>query len=344
MPQQKPNSKLPAFVNDATGWAINKAAKGAQRIFGLQPNWHHQLDMAKNNYNLGLLYLARGDYGNAVFRFRVATWVNARHPQAWYQLGRAYLGEGKKVAAANAFEKASTLMPQSEEMSYMEAVLGGNKTPLNKLPKRMPPALCLEHFDILAESYDDEQLGTYGYRGHILLSDAVVPYLVEGRLDHEVLDLGVGTGLVGARLSDISARIIGVDFSPKMLGQAMKVQVSEGKKLYSQLILRDAADYVQATPPATFDIVLAGGLLSYIGDVQPLLEGVASVLKNGGIFAFTADKCAGADYRFLPDAGRFGFTQPYLETLVTNSGLSVVSFVDAEIYPGYFAWLCVARK
>ena len=344
MPLQKPNSKMTAIMNDAIGWGVDRIARGMQKIFGLQDDWQHHLSMAKNNYELGTLYLSRGEYGNAIFRLKVATWVNPKHSQAWYQLGRAYLGEGKKPAAATAFAKASELMPESEEMRYMMAVLGGNKTPAAKLPKRMPPSLCLEHFELLAEGYNDEQLRVYGYKGHLLLNDAVRPWLTEGRLDHEVLDLGTGTGLCGARLRDVASRIIGVDFSAKMLAQAMQIQNGQGRKIFDELIQRDADNYLQSGGLERYDIVLAGLLISYIGDVQALFQHITPVLKKGGIFAFTADKCDGQDYRFIPDSGRFGFTRPHLESLVAGAGMEVVSFIDAEIYPGYYAWLCVARK
>ncbi|NBX04200.1 MAG: methyltransferase [Alphaproteobacteria bacterium] len=356
----KPNMKIGSLAQNAMQGGVDYLAGGLRWAFSLSEDWYQKRDLVKNNYELGLLHFAKGNFSDASFRFKLVTWFAPKDARGWYQLGRAYLAEGKRAAAITALKKSAALAPANEETHYMLAVAGGSKA--EKLPKKMPLSLCLEHFEGLAESYDDEQLNTYGYKGHVLLADAVRAALPAGRVDNIVVELGVGTGLCGSLLRPVVGKLVGVDFSPKMLAEAAKLKTPQGQAVYDELILQEAQQFLGVSgvrnqvsekttssdtrhlTPDSCDAIIAAGLLSYIGDVQELVSQSARALKTGGVFGFTAEMGDGEGYRFLPDAGRFGFSEKYLQQLAAAAGLCVVKLEKADTYPDFKAWLGVFRK
>ena len=129
-----------------------------------------------------------------------------------------------------------------------------------------------------------------------------------------------------------------------MLNEAMKVADAQGRKAYDALIAREMHEYLLETPPDSWDIILAAGVLSYLGDAQRLFALVARSLKPGGFFAFTAEELQGNDFRFDASAARFRFSANYIRALAEAVGLKEVRFVEGPIYPNYNMWLCVFTK
>jgi predicted TPR repeat methyltransferase len=340
----KRNEK-PSQAAPKTRPAPGNPAEGMMRkLFSLKENWYKNTDIVKNNYELGLTHFQRGNISDAVFRFKLVTWIEPAHGEAWYYLGRSQLAEGKLAQASESLKKALKLKPDHELAGYFLALALGKSAPAEILPRRMPRALVTEHFDAIAATYNKEQLESFEYKGHMALIEAVRPLLVQGRIDHIVVELGVGTGLCGALLQDVSAHITGVDISQKMLEEAMKVQAPNGKKIYDALIHRDAVDFLKEVAPDSADIVLACQLISYMGDVEELFAQAARVLKPGGLFGVTAEKMDGSGYRFDPAAGVFRYGATYLQDLAAKSGLAPAASGEANVYPDLPAHVFVFRK
>ena len=317
--------------------------KLARKLFGATVSLSKARDLVQNNYDLGIQHLNRGNLNDAVMRFKLVVWLDPSHAGAWYNLGRAYLGEDKRSLAVPALKKAQKLKPGDEETAYMLAIAMDDTAQAADLPKRIPPAMALSYFESQAQDYSAEQLARQ-YQGHTLLVAAVRARLVEGRVDHNVLDLGVGTGLLGPGLRDISASITGVDFSQKMLDQAMQVKDAQGKKTYDALIRRDAHEFLAEASGDAYDVVVAATVFSYLGDLRDIFQHIARVLKKGGTFAFTADMMDGPEFRFDTREGRFHYSKGYLQSLAAANGLKEVSIEPAEVYPDQKMWLCVFTK
>ena len=102
-----------------------------------------------------------------------------------------------------------------------------------------------------------------------------------------VLDLGCGTGRVGAWLRDYSHSLTGVDLSPPMLAVARR------KGLYDKLYYEDIHDFLQrkalevqqqrnlsggkdssSVSLGAFDLIVAADVLPYIGEVDDLFQQV----------------------------------------------------------------------
>lgn len=329
--------------------SVTKKTAGAQdglsgffkRIFGLQDGWHLQRDIGKNNYELGLMQFREGRYHDAIFRLRIACWADAKHAPSWYWLGRSYLAEGKRPQALEAFKKAAALKPDDEHTRYMMALAYGKNIPTGAQPQHVPMALVKEHFGMIAADYNQlvaERLNTEAQQ----VAQAARAALYEGRVDHVILDLGAGTGLCGAQLYDVAAHLTGVDVSEPMLRQARLLQSDQGKKLYSVLIHKDALEFLRGVDDASFDVVLASGLVHTLGELQSLFEVVSRCLKPGGVFVFNTYACDDA-YRFDASLEAFAYGRDYLQQCAQNAGLSA-DVDEASFIPAQKGWIGVCRK
>jgi predicted TPR repeat methyltransferase len=313
-------------------------------LFGLLSRLRRGNEVARNNYALGVQHLAKGNYSDAIFRFKAVTWLEPENAAAWYGLGTAYFADGKPANAATHYRKALALKPDYEEATYMLAMARGNRAGEGELPRRMPRQLCISHFERQAGGFDAEQLERARYSGHTRLDAAVRAHAAPGRVDHVLLDLGCGTGLCAQPLASLASSITGVDHSKAMLAQAM-AKTAGSRRLYHELVERDALDYLRAAEAESVDIAISGLMLSFMGEPNGLFGEVARVLRPGGLFAFTADRLEGAgELQLDTRGGRFRFSEAYLRKLAGAGGLAVVQLEPVEAYPGYLVWLAVLRK
>ncbi len=227
----------------------------------------------------------------------------------WLRLGEMAEAAGREDVAIDAYQRASELDP--------EGALGAGlrRDLLRKVPviERMPSAYVEGLFDDYALRFDASLVGKLGYRGPEILAGALPERL--GR----VLDLGCGTGLMGAALRERAATIEGWDISAAMLRQA------KAKKVYDFLDKRDL-NTLQITDQR-WDTILAADVLIYIGAMERLVGWVAGSLAPGGVFAFTVETFAGEGFS-LGESRRYAHSESYLRDLLGQAG-----FVDLVIRP-----------
>lgn len=98
-----------------------------------------------------------------------------------------------------------------------------------------------------------------------------------------VLDVATGTGLVARELARKNLRVVGLDQSPAMLGQAVRRTRDAGLGERIRFVLGQA----QALPFAdeAFDAVTFTYLLRYVDDPAATLAELARVLRPGGVMA-----------------------------------------------------------
>ncbi len=89
--------------------ATQRAAAVFARALRLDPG------LAEAAYNLGNLWLERGDAAAAADLYRQALAQRAAYPQAWNNLGMALLGLGRTAEAADAFAHAVAQRPDAAE-------------------------------------------------------------------------------------------------------------------------------------------------------------------------------------------------------------------------------------
>ena len=132
--------------------------------------------------------------------------------------------------------------------------------------------------------------------------DAVAP----GRRFGSALDLGCGTGLMGARVRERVGRLEGVDLAPAMIEKARE------RGVYDALEVVDAVERLARTRGA-FDLILAADTLPYLGDLAPAFAACRGALAPDGLFVFTAETIDGDGFRLL-DGLRFAHAASYVES------------------------------
>lgn len=343
MPDKNPNAKKQDFkefilqyVYRFSNWLTEKASL-------VTGNWTKMQDMTANNFELGQMHLQLGNTTDAIFRFKIVTWLEPKHTDAWFFLGTSYMAAGQNSNAVRALNKALELRPGYEEAIYMRAIAKGKSALPSDLPKRMPLTLAKSHFDSIAASYTGDQVDIMKYEGHILLCNAIRQHVIQDRVDHEIIELGVGTGLCGPLVRNIAARLIGVDMSTNMLSEAMQLQDGTGRKVYDILIKKEMHDFLRESPAEVADVVMSATALSYVGELSELFPMVAKVLRPGGVFAFTVDP-AQSGYALDTSAGRYRFSPEYLNGLADSCGLKQLRMEEILAYPEYKMLLCVYAK
>lgn len=125
-----------------------------------------------------------------------------------------------------------------------------------------------------------------------------------------VLDVGCGTGLVFDRFSDEARRIVGIDFSRRMLQGASKYFDK------NSLVMADADSLPFRSE--TFDLVISFTLLQNMPDPKKAVSEMARVaVKGGNVIATVLRK------KYSPDNMREWFKSAGLQILdfgeITNS-------------------------
>ena len=90
-------------------------------------------------------------------------------------------------------------------------------------------------------------------------------------IDAKVIDLGCGTGLVGAELKDTLISLIGVDFSEQMLVKARQ------KQSYHKLIKMDLRDYLTSQSPHSVHVIVAADVFIYLGKLNDIFSSAKQV-------------------------------------------------------------------
>jgi predicted TPR repeat methyltransferase len=148
-----------------------------------------------------------------------------------------------------------------------------------------------------------------------LLFDAMVRLAPSGNFD--ILDLGCGTGLVGARFHQLARTLTGIDISPNMLEAARQRQI------YDTLICGDLIGFLP-TQTGNFDIAVAGDVFIYVGDLTAVFQGVRGALRDGGIFGFSVEAREEGDFA-LRATRRYAHSKAYIEKLAQAHGFAVES-------------------
>lgn len=235
----------------------------------------------------------------------------------WFRLGEWHAAMGDSNAAAEAWEAAVRADPAD--------VLGaGLKRDLARAATAggaMPAAFVETLFDQYAERFDAALVERLDYRVPGLLAGAI-DRVCPGRRFAHAMDLGCGTGLMGAAIRDRVDRLAGVDISAAMLAQA------QAKGLYERL---DKADLGALPVEArAYDLILAADVFAYLGGLEQILGWCAASLAPGGLVAFSVEAGEGAR-PVLRESRRFAHSPAYLAEVLAAAGLPVLAMQPAVL-------------
>ena len=252
-------------------------------------------------------------------------------------MGRAQtaIATGNLSSASRDCESLLELGVDNEEVRFCLEVARGNT------PKRQPQEMVRSLFDEFAEHFDRRLIAGLKYQ----LPREVAKIITERYPDLKlnVLDLGCGTGLLGACLGRIQGAMIGVELSPKMIDQAIKHGV------YDRFHNVDLLEALEATPESLYDVVAALDVFIYVGDISGAIPNAYRILRGGGHFIFSCEQAAEdeADLVLRPTQ-RYAHKASHVEALCRAAGFEQVKLefqpLRYEKNEPIAGFLAIARK
>ena len=246
--------------------------------------------------NLGILHRSMGEYDEALGLFLNA--LNRDYNNKEYSLNIAetlilLYNKDKKLAKKIA-ENWLKSYPDNEFAKHINDSFKGKKS-----------SSCSEYskhlFDLFADNYE-QVMNNINYNIPDAITEIVSP--IKGT----IIDLGCGTGLLGEKLKTADNKIIGIDISDKML------QKAKNKNIYEKLENADITEYCKNLPNA--DLVVAGDVLGYIGDVSDLIK---NIYPHPFAFSVAIDKQSKSDYELTP-SGRYVHNEKYINKILKQCG------------------------
>jgi predicted TPR repeat methyltransferase len=265
---------------------------------------------------LGEVLLVTERLPAAIAEFQRALRLDPALQAARIGLGSAWLAAGEAEKALEAWREveqgASPAL--ADRIAEAENVL---------LQPRSDPRYVRHLFDQFAADYDSRMLGQLHYQAPAILRQLADFLGLAEEKAYSVLDLGCGTGLMGAAVHDLTSRLDGVDLSPAMIGKARE------RGIYDELAISDICVWLSGSG-RLYDLIFAADTLVYLGDLASVLTSAAGRLARGGYFLFTVERKDGEGFELGPRR-RWRHSEAYLRAEGTNSGCDVAGVLHCEL-------------
>lgn len=180
-------------------------------------------------------------------------------------------------------------------------------------PGAAPVAYVATLFDQHAEDFDHILVDKLGYDVPAMIRRMAQPHL---KPPVRLLDLGCGTGLVGACFNDLPGEMVGVDVSEKML------EMADARRVYDDLYVGEAIRFLSEWDEAPFDLIVAAELWPYLGDLAPFAAASFAALAPGGhvIASSERDETEWSVSRYQ----RFKHASDYVRQVLNAAGFEVL--------------------
>lgn len=266
------------------------------------------------HFDLAKTLTAIGSDDEALASYRRSLEIEPRSGPTRQNLVSALRRLGRQAEARDVLERWIELAPDDQVPRHMLSALTGEA-----VPARAADETVRNLFDELAGSFD-ATLARLDYRAPELVGEALAACRPGDRPVGDVLDAGCGTGLCGALLRPRASRLVGVDLSAGMIGQARRLG------LYDELVEAELTGFLEAHP-AAFDLIASSDTLNYFGALEEVLGAAARALRPGGHLVFTLERETGAGQPpwHLQPNGRYGHSETYLRAAIDAAGLGLAA-------------------
>ncbi len=175
----------------------------------------------------------------------------------------------------------------------------------------------MSNFDTKADNWDK---GSTRVNGALKIAEAIARRY-DFHPEMEVVDFGVGTGLLGFEIAPRVKRIYGVDTSKKMLEQ---VEAKNTPEAYIEPILQDI---IQTPLSQDFDALISSMTLHHIEDLELFFKTIYTNIKPGGFIAIAdLEKEDGTFHSDNCDVHHFGFEEDMLINIASKCGFKNLKF------------------
>ncbi|MGD9801456.1 MAG: methyltransferase domain-containing protein, partial [Parvularculaceae bacterium] len=260
-----------------------------------------------------------GDHVAAIDLFALAIERAPNWPSAQWSLGKARREIGDRAGAAAAFRECLRLDPEDALGASLALAELDAAVTVDAAPAAYVKAL----FNAYADDFDKALVERLDYSTPQQLADIIRAARGENGRFKRALDLGCGTGLAGEAIVADAIWLEGVDLSDGMIEKARE------KGVYDAL---SAGDIQSALHNATahYDLILAADVLVYFGELAKVFAAVASRLEQGGLFAFSVEKGAGADWSVHASL-RFTHSADYVGRALKAAGLELMRMEESAL-------------
>jgi predicted TPR repeat methyltransferase len=289
---------------------LDEAIAAYQRARQLQPGF------PRANWSLGKLLAKRGQTELALRAFQTVVDAHPSNAQAHFNLARMRRLAGQTQPACDAYRRAIELSPDRADWKFELAACAQDGS-----VQTIPDNYIRELFDDYSDTFDEHLVGILHYHVPEMFLAALAK-IAPNKKFARVLDLGCGTGLCGQAVRPIARQLTGVDLSPKMIRKA------QSRNVYDHLIQADLLSALKH--PNSFDLILAGDVLIYVGDLTNLMPAIATTLQPGGLFIFSVEHFDGPGFS-LHKAERFAHSLPYIRQSAQANGLREIFAEKVEL-------------
>jgi predicted TPR repeat methyltransferase len=138
----------------------------------------------------------------------------------------------------------------------------------------------------------------------------------------------------------VARKIVGVDLSSRMIGQARQ------RKVYDELFVDEIVAFLSVRF-GQFDALVSADVLIYVGDLRAFFAAAGQALKAGGLLAFSVEKHEGEGFA-LGVTRRFSHSIGYVRAALAGAGFRELHAGEEELRiehgVGVPSWVVVAQR
>ena len=285
-------------------------------------------DIPGTNYKLGVYHMQKGNFSDAILRFKMVCYLDPNNTDSLYHLSRCLLLKGEEKKAQKKLELLMKKEPKHVEGKYLlQKITSPEKV------ESVPLSIVKETVDIRANFYMEDYIDA-GYIGARVLVNEVLKDVEAKNPNFTVLDLGCGTGECGVILRErgLAKHITGIDLSDIMT-ELSSSRMVDGQNAYDEVKEIEISEYLKNEKTSKYDLVLAILSFDFFGNLEPIADNIKNLLNKGGYFGLIArdEPELKNGYILNVDYEDFSHSQQYVKDTFQKVGLKLSKTKEIEI-------------